>query len=135
MLLPSPTATGYALDPEAIDAVSLPTIEATTLPPECYYDPGLYRREIARIFSREWICVGRVEEVPQVGDYLTTSIGEEPLVIVRDGAGDTARPPQRVSPSSLRDRRGQRLVKAYHGWCARRPRSTRRSTSTRPTTR
>jgi choline monooxygenase len=111
---------GYALAPEAIDAVSRPTLEATTLPPECYSDPVLYARELERIFAHEWICVGRVEDVPQVGDFLTTSIGEEPVVIVRDGTGTI-----RAHLNACRHRRcalveGSGSVKAfrcpYHGW-------------------
>jgi len=114
------TRAGYALTREAIDAVSRPTLEASTLPPECYSDPTLYRRELERIFSDAWICVGRVEDVPQVGDFLTASIGEEPVVVVRDGTGVI-----RAHLNVCRHRRctlveGSGSVKAfrcpYHGW-------------------
>jgi choline monooxygenase len=110
----------YALPPEAIDAVSRPTIEATTLPPECYSDPQIYQRELERIFWRNWICVGRVEDVPEVGSFITTSIGEEPLIIVRDGTGTI-----RAHFNVCRHRRcslvgGSGSVKSfkcpYHGW-------------------
>jgi len=116
----SPVPAGYALAPEAIDAVSQPTIEATTLPPECYSDPALYQRELERIFDHEWICVGRVEDVPRAGDFLTTSIGEDPVIIVRDGTGTL-----RAHLNVCRHRRcalveGTGSVNAfrcpYHGW-------------------
>lgn len=118
--MPSSAQNGYALAPEAIEAVSRPTVEATMLPPECYSDPGMYRRELERIFAREWICVGRVEDVAQVGDYLTTTIGEEPVVVVRDGTGTI-----RAHLNVCRHRRcalveGTGSAKAfrcpYHGW-------------------
>ena len=111
---------GYSLAPEAIDAVSRPTVEATMLPPECYSDPGLHQQELERIFDHEWICVGRVEDVPHVGDFLTTSIGDEPVVIVRDGNGTI-----RAHLNVCRHRRcalveGTGSVKSfkcpYHGW-------------------
>jgi len=112
--------TEYVLDPEVIDAVSRPTIEAATLPPECYSDPLFYRRELDRIFGSEWICVGRVDDVPRVGDFLTTSIGEEPVVVVHDGTGTI-----RAHLNVCRHRRcalvqGTGSVKSfrcpYHGW-------------------
>jgi choline monooxygenase len=116
----SPVQNGYALAPEVIDAVSLPTIEATTLPPGCYSDPGLYQREMERIFAHEWICVGRVEDVPQVGDFLTATIGDDPVVVVRDGTGTI-----RAHLNVCRHRRcklveGSGSTKSfrcpYHGW-------------------
>lgn len=116
----TPMQTGYALAPEAIEAVSRPAIEATTLPPECYTDPGLYQREIERVFWNEWICVGRTDDVSEVGDFFTTSIGAEPLVIVRDGNGEI-----RAHFNVCRHRRcavveGSGTVKSfkcpYHGW-------------------
>jgi choline monooxygenase len=114
------TQNGYALAPEAIDAVSRPTIEATTLPPHCYSDPGIYVRETERIFWHSWICVGRVEDVPESGDFITTTIGDEPLIIVRDGNHDV-----RAHLNVCRHRRcalveGTGSVNSfkcpYHGW-------------------
>jgi choline monooxygenase len=114
------TQNGYALAEDAIDAVSRPVLEATTLPPECYSAPHLYERELERIFADAWICVGRVEDLPEVGDFMTTSIGNEPLVIVRDGTGEI-----RAHFNVCRHRRcmvveGTGSVKTfrcpYHGW-------------------
>jgi choline monooxygenase len=111
---------GYALAPEAIEAVSRPTIEATMLPPECYSDPVLYRRELERIFAHEWICVGRVDDVPEIGDFITATIGGDPVIVVRDGTGTI-----RAHLNVCRHRRcalveGTGTVKTfrcpYHGW-------------------
>jgi choline monooxygenase len=115
-----PAQNGYALPAEAIDAVSRPTVEATTLPPECYSDPLLFRRELEGIFDHEWICVGRVEDVAEVGDFITATIGEDPVIIVRDGTGTL-----RAHLNVCRHRRcalveGTGTVKSfrcpYHGW-------------------
>ena len=111
---------GYVLAPEAIEAVSRPVVEAVTLPPECYTDPAFYERECERIFAREWICVGRVEDVAEIGDYLTTTIVNEPLIVVRDGTGTI-----RAHFNVCRHRRcaiveGSGSTKTfrcpYHGW-------------------
>jgi choline monooxygenase len=114
------TQNGYALAREAIDALSRPVVEATTLPPECYSAPHLYEREVERIFADAWICVGRVEDLPETGNFMTASIGSEPLVIVRDGTGEI-----RAHFNVCRHRRcmlveGIGSVKTfrcpYHGW-------------------
>jgi choline monooxygenase len=82
--MPDPTP---AIPEAAITSVGRPTLEAQTLPSQVYTDPEIYVRELERLIHREWICVGRVEDVPNVGDYLTTSLGDEPVVVVRDGNG------------------------------------------------
>ncbi|HZV09655.1 MAG TPA: aromatic ring-hydroxylating dioxygenase subunit alpha, partial [Novosphingobium sp.] len=61
--------------------------EAETLPPACYTDAAFYEFEKEALFNHEWLCVGREEQVKAAGDYFTTSIVGEPLVIVRDRAG------------------------------------------------
>lgn len=35
------------------------------------------------MFTCSWICVGRQEQISALGDYLTPTIGDEPLLVVR----------------------------------------------------
>ncbi len=56
---------------------------AKTLPPACYTDPQFYAFEKSALFDREWLCVGRVEWVKAPGDYFTSKIVGEPIVVVR----------------------------------------------------
>ncbi len=58
-----------------------------TLPPACYTDPGFYELEKEALFDREWLCVGREDWVKEPGDYFTTHIVGEPIVVsrARDG--------------------------------------------------
>jgi phenylpropionate dioxygenase-like ring-hydroxylating dioxygenase large terminal subunit len=58
------------------------------LPPACYTSPEFYARETDRIFRRDWLCIGRADEVAEPGDYLSLELFGEPLVMVRDGAGE-----------------------------------------------
>lgn len=60
-----------------------PLLDAEGLPPSCYVDPAFYRAELDRIFHRGWHMVGRADRLPNAGDYLTASVGEVPLVVVR----------------------------------------------------
>lgn len=97
-----------------------PPDEASTLPPECYRSPELYEREVERIFLKEWTAVGRVEDVPNPGDYITQTIADEPIIVVRDGEGEV-----RAHLNVCRHR-GCTLVEGsgsaktfkcpYHGW-------------------
>lgn len=59
-----------------------------TLERSHYLSPDRYAREKEQLFAREWMCVGREEEVPEPGDYLLLEIAGERLLLVRgrDGA-------------------------------------------------
>ena len=45
---------------------------ALSLPREVYTSPELFKLESRKIFRKEWICVGRADEIPNTGDYFTT---------------------------------------------------------------
>ncbi len=68
--------------------VRLPLEEATTLPGRLYHDPAIYQEELRRIFSSMWLCIGRDEDIPKAGDYLTRMIGPESVIITRDPRGE-----------------------------------------------
>jgi len=54
-----------------------------TLPPEAYINPELYELELERIFKREWLCIGREDQLAAAGDYFTIDVVGEPMLIVR----------------------------------------------------
>ena len=60
---------------------------AETLPPLCYTDAAFYEFEKEALFTREWLCVGRTSQVPEPGDYFTTSIVGEPIIVARNREG------------------------------------------------
>lgn len=64
-----------------------PYEEARALPGAFYTDPRFLELERAELFGKEWICVGRVEEVPNQGDYLTFDVADEPIIVVRGDDG------------------------------------------------
>lgn len=55
-----------------------------SLPKDWYYDAGHYERELEAIWYRDWVCVGRAEEVPNAGDFLVRKIGNQSLIVTRD---------------------------------------------------
>ena len=60
---------------------------ARHLPGFLYTAPEIFDYEVDAIFMKEWLCVGRVEEFENEGDYRAIRIAGEPLLICRDGAG------------------------------------------------
>lgn len=62
--------------------------DAETLPPECYTDSDFYEFEKEAAFNHEWLCTGRESWVSNPGDYYTTSIIGEPMIVVRTLKGD-----------------------------------------------
>src|SRR5579872_1575120 len=44
------------------------------LPSECYYDPAIFRLEQETIFTKEWLCVGRADQIPSPGDYMGMTV-------------------------------------------------------------
>jgi len=53
-----------------------------------YTDPGIYQRELERIFhGPTWNYVGLECEIPHAGDYKRTSIGDQSIIVVRDEDG------------------------------------------------
>jgi len=93
---------------------------AATPPAEWYTDPAALEMENRRVFGRTWQLVGRVEQVAGPGQYFTTSIGDEPLVVVRggDGALRALSNVCRHRAGPVADSSGSRRVFqcAYHGW-------------------
>ncbi|MEP9380762.1 aromatic ring-hydroxylating dioxygenase subunit alpha [Nocardioides sp. KR10-350] len=65
------------------EQAALPLEYATTLPAQTYVDPKFYELEVEKILTRDWHAVARVEQVPNVGDFVNVDLVGEPLVIVR----------------------------------------------------
>jgi glycine betaine catabolism A len=94
-----------------------------TLPSTWYYDPGHYARELEAIWYRDWVCVGRNEDIPRPGDFFVTEPGNERLIVTRDHDGrprafhNTCRHRGSTLCSETRGRFANgRIVCPYHSW-------------------
>jgi choline monooxygenase len=59
-------------------------IEDSNTPPYSWYtDPDFFDQEVARVFQRCWLPVGRLDQVSKPGDYFTGQIVGNPYVVVR----------------------------------------------------
>jgi choline monooxygenase len=64
--------------------------EASTIPSSWYTDKQIFQFEQETVFSRSWQVAARLDQLHKPGDYVTTDIGDEPIVIVR-GSDDRIR--------------------------------------------
>lgn len=78
------STTEQYLTQQEIEAVKKPLETAQSIPTRCYTDPKFYATEEEHIFRRNWLCAGRIDQIPNPGDYFTLDLLNEPLVIVRD---------------------------------------------------
>jgi benzoate/toluate 1,2-dioxygenase subunit alpha len=54
---------------------------------DVYTDPELFDLEMERLWRNTWIFVGHDSQVPNPGDFYTTQIGREPVIMLRDAQG------------------------------------------------
>ena len=48
-----------------------------------YTDPKIFDLEMEYIFNKCWVYVGHAAEIPEPGDYKTTFIGRNPVIVSR----------------------------------------------------
>ncbi len=60
---------------------------AKTLPARWYTSPEVFASERERVFSRHWICVGRLEQLVRPGDFFVAQVAGESLIVTKDANG------------------------------------------------
>ena len=95
--------------------------QAWTIPSPWYIDPRIAELERRTVFSRSWQVACRASQVSEPGQYITTAIAGEPIVIVR-GSDNVLRGFYNVcrhhAAAVMTEPEGtaQTLRCPYHGW-------------------
>jgi glycine betaine catabolism A len=63
------------------------TAGAKSLAQRYFVSPEIFAQEQKEIFSKQWVLVGHQNQIANAGDYFTTEVGDESLIIVRDKRG------------------------------------------------
>lgn len=91
------------------------------LPQGFYRDPAVHRRDLERLWFREWLLAGHVSELAEAGAYLLYELADESVIVVR-GADDVVRAFANVcrhrGARLCAEARGtaRRFVCPYHAW-------------------
>jgi glycine betaine catabolism A len=95
----------------------------STLPSEQYYAAPHFERELQKIWYRNWIYLCRADALPEPLDYRTFQIGTQPILVLRDEAGqlrgffNTCRHRgSLLCPQAQGHLRAKALTCPYHSW-------------------
>jgi len=86
-----------------------------------YTDPEIFDIEMERLFGRSWLFVGHESQIPKPGDYFTTELGRQPVIMVRHSDSSVRVLLNRCTHRGakvLNERSGnaRRMSCLYHGW-------------------
>jgi 3-phenylpropionate/trans-cinnamate dioxygenase subunit alpha len=105
----------------AMDLKQVVNIEQGLIGRQIFIDSEIYAQELEQIFARCWLFLCHESQIPRPGDFFSTYMGEDPVLVVRDNSG------QVHAFLNICRHRGNRLCRAdagnaerftcaYHGW-------------------
>jgi phenylpropionate dioxygenase-like ring-hydroxylating dioxygenase large terminal subunit len=62
--------------------------ENGTLERRIFTDQDVFQKELETVFTKAWLFVGHESQVPKPGDFFTSRMGKESVILVRDKANE-----------------------------------------------
>lgn len=86
-----------------------------------YTDSEVFELEMQRLFGQSWLFVGHTSQIPNPGDYITTELGRQPVIMIRHRDGKVRvmmnRCTHRGAKLLNRDAGNAKSISClYHGW-------------------
>ncbi len=105
-------------------AASHAITDPSRIPGPRYYDRTFFDAEREHLWTQAWQMACRLEDIPEVGDYVEYTIVEHSIIVVRNGPepGDVAAfhnaCPHRATQLAMGSGcfRGRQVVCPFHGW-------------------
>ena len=105
------------------DKAPEPALSDMPISSERYWSADFAQRELDALWTRVWQVAGRVDQIPEPGDYLTYEIGRDSILAVR-GTDGVVRSffnvcqhrGNRLVPAEVGSLNGADFQCAYHGW-------------------
>ena len=105
----------------SIDVSTLVDTKSGLIDRSIFTDQQLYQQEMRRVFAPSWLFLAHVDQFRKAGDFFTTWMGADPVIVSRDRKGN-----YNAMLNSCRHR-GARVCRAdfgntrnftctYHGW-------------------
>lgn len=100
-------------------------VQADQVHRDLYTSPAVFALEMQRLWPRSWLFVGHESQVPAAGDFITTVLGGQPVILLRQADGSTVVLHNRCAHkgaallSAPAGRAGPVLRCPYHGWAYR----------------
>ena len=105
----------------ATDLRGLVDTDRGMLNKQIFIEPELYQQELEQIFARCWLFLCHESQIPNPGDFFSTYMGEDPVLVVRHTDGSVG------AFLNVCRHRGNRVCRAdagnassfvcaYHGW-------------------
>ena len=88
MMLPQPDLISWHELKRQLSAVTPDPDRSMGIPPACYADDEVLKRELKAIFHSGWVGLGRADRWPDAGDYSAMDIAGVGLIVVRGKTGE-----------------------------------------------